>query len=235
MGIQYNKWELISTWKKFGGRSSLIFSDLCSESEPGNTDSLESSTRPQDHPAQTRPASLATWESKVSSFTESASAEVAVNDQSRRELFMVSHATLVARARSRRPEPTNLSLRSVLVANAATFVFLTHIGLVKMLATNSTKSSLSIHPIRPSDVTHALTGLSHQSTPAENVEDLLPLVRRAEVCFREVTRPTSSDHLSADLGRRQTPRNSGATDLPELIPIINEIWETSQFSNLSCF
>merc|ERR1739842_130135 len=75
--------ELTSIWKKFGGRSSLIFSDLYSESEPGNTDSLESSIRPQDHPAQTRPASLATRESKVSSSTEFASAEVAVNEKSR--------------------------------------------------------------------------------------------------------------------------------------------------------
>merc|ERR1712012_1193320 len=167
MGIQYNKWELISTWKKFGERSSLTFSDLCSESEPGNTDSLESSIRPQDHPAQTRPASLATRESKVSSSTEFASVEVAVNDQSRRELFMVSQETPVARARSRSPEPTNLLLRNVLDVNAATFVFLTLTGLVRMLATNSTKSSLSIHPTKPSDVTHASTGLSHQSTPAE--------------------------------------------------------------------
>merc|ERR1739844_299552 len=93
MGIQYNKWELTSIWKKFGGRSSLIFSDLYSESEPGNTDSLESSIRPQDHPAQTRPASLATRESKVSSSTEFASAEVAVNDQSRKVVSMVSQET----------------------------------------------------------------------------------------------------------------------------------------------
>merc|ERR1739846_133351 len=148
MGIQYNKWELTSIWKKFGGRSSLIFSDLYSESEPGNTDSLESSIRPQDHPAQTRPASLATGESKVSSSTEFASAEVAVNDQSRKVVSMVSHTTPVARARSRNPEPTNLSLKSVLVANAATSVFLTLTGLVRMLATNSTKSSLSIHLTR---------------------------------------------------------------------------------------
>merc|ERR1712012_308117 len=235
MGIQYNKWELISTWKKFGERSSLTFSDLCSESEPGNTDSLESSIRPQDHPAQTRPASLATIESRVSSSTEFASAEVAVNDQSRRELFMVSQETPVARARSRSPEPTNLLLRNVLDANAATFVFLTLTGLVRMLATNSTKSSLSIHPTKPSDVTHASTGLSHQSTPAENVEDSLPLAERAEVCFREVTRLTSSDHLSVDPGKRETPRNSGDTEPTEHTPIINEIWETSQFSNLSCF
>merc|ERR1739842_39799 len=119
--------------------------------------------------------------SKVSSSTEFASAEVAVNDQSRKVVSMVSHATPVARARSRSPEPTNLSLRSVVVANAATFVFLTLTGLVKMLATNSTKSSLSIHPTRLSDVTHASTGLSHQSMPVENVEDSLPLERRVEV------------------------------------------------------
>merc|ERR1712032_31876 len=137
----------------------------------GSTDSLVSSTSASAHHAQTRPASLDTRESKDTSSTESAFAEVVVNDQCRRDASTVSPATPVASERSRSPEPTNLLARSVLDVSAATCAYSPPTGLVRTLATSSTKSFSWIHPTRQSDATHASTGLSHLSTPVESVED----------------------------------------------------------------
>merc|ERR1712029_417354 len=82
------------------------------------------------------------------------------------------------------------------------------------------------------------------STRRENLEDSLPLERSLEVCFREATRLTSSDHLSVETTRRETPRSTGDTEATEQCvffsqPIITRLGDlqgllTTGFNSKNC-
>merc|ERR1711865_712537 len=88
-------WEHTNTSKKSGEESNRILSVSFSESGPGNTDNSMSSTSASVHPAQTRPESSVSRESKDMLSTESASAEEAARETSRRVAFTESPETPV--------------------------------------------------------------------------------------------------------------------------------------------
>merc|ERR1711971_846629 len=109
------------------------------------------------------------------------------------------------------------SLKSVLAASALISACSALTGLDRTPVSSSMKLFSSTPIIKPSDVTHVSIGSSQASTRRENLEDSLPLERRPEVCFREATRLTSSDHLSVETTRRETKRSTGDTEATEYV------------------
>merc|ERR1712029_1332632 len=99
----------------------------------------------------------------------------AARETCRRVAFTESPETLVALARSRSPEHTSPSPRSVLAASALTSACSALTGLVRTPHSNSTKSFSSTLITRPSDVTQESIGSCQASTRRENLEDSLPL------------------------------------------------------------
>merc|ERR1711990_572668 len=84
-----------------------------------------------------------------------------------------------------------------------------------MLPTSSTKSSWSIPTTPESARTAESTGSAPPARDTESSEVSLPPAERPEDSSREVPLLPSLDLPSVDLGKRETPRNSGATESTE--------------------
>merc|ERR1711990_497615 len=95
-----------------------------------------------------------------------------------------------------------------LVEDAQTREFLTLTGLDKTPLTNSSKLSVSIQTMLPSEETQELTGSALKSTTKESLEVSLVLVRSTEVLDKKVTEPLTSDHQLEEPGREEIHKSS---------------------------